>query len=573
MDGDIQTVSLGNWMELPNLKLSDVVTEAPGKRVHVSSVANYYQEYVKRKELCRSFINHAEVTSVKAITQCEMTCSTASANQKKKYYDREPTPEENAIFQNDENLWNQDQEKQDLDNMDASCFPDSASDSNTLASSPSQCDCSSFSSQSLRDFSIPRQQDIASRDTPDLPCALLDNEEERFLSGADHHDPNGLTIQRQNNSSADENIIGGRRSGLLGYSYMDECSSRDGGYEEYTMDPDLSTSLAWDPIVNPDLFASKSVGSSSKFGSSLNRNRTLSNNLTHDTKRCSVQVRDCFNTDRLFQVRGFKTVPNNHGRLVQEDFSYMAKNVVLATGSYDLPNKLAVRGEKLPFVLHSLQELEKEIASGLITKDSDPIMIVGAGLSAADAISTAMNEKIPIVHVFRRAISDPSIVFNKLPKALYPEYHKIYRMMMSRRSPEEDEEGSYEVLDLHYLIRIQEDKEVEVSSMAADGKRKKINVSRVVILIGSSPNLDFLEEDLRKDLGIMKETPISRNNPVDINKETNEALNVPGIYAMGPLVGDNFVRFLQGGAMAIASDILKKENKGREKSRPAPGEI
>ena len=31
-----------------------------------------------------------------------------------------------------------------------------------------------------------------------------------------------------------------------------------------------------------------------------------------------------------------------------------------------------------------------------------------------------------------------------------------------------------------------------------------------------------------------------------------------GLYAMGPLVGDNFVRFLQGGALGITSHILRK---------------
>ena len=30
---------------------------------------------------------------------------------------------------------------------------------------------------------------------------------------------------------------------------------------------------------------------------------------------------------------------------------------------------------------------------------------------------------------------------------------------------------------------------------------------------------------------------------------------------MGPLVGDNFVRFLQGGALAIASNIIKTNKK------------
>ena len=48
MDGDFQTVSLGNWMELPNLKFSDVMAANSSKRVKVSSVAQYYQEYIQR---------------------------------------------------------------------------------------------------------------------------------------------------------------------------------------------------------------------------------------------------------------------------------------------------------------------------------------------------------------------------------------------------------------------------------------------------------------------------------------------------------------------------------------------
>ena len=48
-----------------------------------------------------------------------------------------------------------------------------------------------------------------------------------------------------------------------------------------------------------------------------------------------------------------------------------------------------------------------------------------------------------------------------------------------------------------------------------------------------------------------------KNNPLAVNKFTNELLNVPeGVYALGPLVGDNFVRFIPGGAVSIASAIF-----------------
>lgn len=60
------------------------------------------------------------------------------------------------------------------------------------------------------------------------------------------------------------------------------------------------------------------------------------------------------------------------------------------------------------------------------------------------------------------------------------------------------------------------------------------------------------------------ETITCRRNPIDVDPFTNSvvAADGPGMYAMGPLVGENFVRFLKGGALAIASDLAKKQREG-----------
>lgn len=51
-----------------------------------------------------------------------------------------------------------------------------------------------------------------------------------------------------------------------------------------------------------------------------------------------------------------------------------------------------------------------------------------------------------------------------------------------------------------------------------------------------------------------------KTNPIAVNKFTNEVLETArGLYSMGPLVGDNFVRFIPGGALAITSS-LHREN-------------
>jgi len=64
-------------------------------------------------------------------------------------------------------------------------------------------------------------------------------------------------------------------------------------------------------------------------------------------------------------------------------------------------------------------------------------------------------------------------------------------------------------------------------------------------------------------LQIKKDRPIdSQKNPIAISPWSYETLNGPkSLYAMGPLVGDNVVRVIPGGAIAIAGDIHKERNK------------
>ncbi|KAI8433121.1 hypothetical protein MSG28_013970 [Choristoneura fumiferana] len=50
-----------------------------------------------------------------------------------------------------------------------------------------------------------------------------------------------------------------------------------------------------------------------------------------------------------------------------------------------------------------------------------------------------------------------------------------------------------------------------------------------------------------------------RGNPVAIDKGTHEMLYAPkGMYALGPLTADNFVRFIPGGALALVAHIHKE---------------
>jgi hypothetical protein len=68
------------------------------------------------------------------------------------------------------------------------------------------------------------------------------------------------------------------------------------------------------------------------------------------------------------------------------EFRYVCKHLVLACGANDLHNDLHVKGENSRFILRSIRELEEKIKNDLAKLQKEPLLIVGSGLSAADAI-------------------------------------------------------------------------------------------------------------------------------------------------------------------------------------------
>jgi len=221
------------------------------------------------------------------------------------------------------------------------------------------------------------------------------------------------------------------------------------------------------------------------------------------------------------------------------------------------PQRLEVAGEELPFVLHSVPELEAVVASGKITSTSDPVLVVGAGLSAADAIISAQGHRLSVAHLFRKRANDPQLIFAKLPGNLYPEYHAVHGMMAGRSKANNNNVGFEEGAKMYTawaeseVMEILEDQRVVIRG--PEGVRT-LNVSYVVVLIGACPNLSFLSSE-GEELGRVPGHAIDRNNTIDISAFTHQSNNVPGLFALGPLTGDNFVRFIQGGALAIASHV------------------
>lgn len=274
-----------------------------------------------------------------------------------------------------------------------------------------------------------------------------------------------------------------------------------------------------------------------------------------EVEPCCHNVRR--NHTHCWEVRGHHTVYDDQGEAItRQDFCYLAPHVVLATGAYDISNRLGVEGENSEFVSHSLGDFEKALYSSQLNSLSDPVLVVGAGLSAADSILMALEAQVPVIHVFRRGPSDPSLIFSKLPKAMYPEYHHIHSLMKGKETHE-----LYRPIARHNVIEILDQK------VLIGTKKKDIlttyNVSSVAIMIGSRADLGFLPKE-GKDLGIVPDWPIdSKHNVIDVDAFSYQSSHEPQMFAMGPLVGDNFVRFGIGGALGIVNHLKKCRRKDR----------
>jgi len=513
LDGGLLTVSLGGWMELPNLsmrewKQSNQFKEANSdllsRRTSVANVSKYYTDYVEIMGLLENFRDHTVVTGVKQV-KCEDICKALEVNKPLRQDIQETSP---CCDEESEEVFNVDMEDLIADDLSSQCS--------------SMTQRRSLSSVSVDSCIIPS-------------CSPM------FPSSS----------AQASRSCTNQNNNCDMQVSLETFSRSQELHS--------------DSLPNWDPILNPSLFCCsyKQTSNLPNISSLQDYSRSLSESYRIRNKHCIDQI--C-SQKTLFEVTGYEVKTDIEGKKEMSQFKYLAKNVVLATGQTDEPNKLGVPGENLSFVLHTLKDLDDLVLTGMLTPNSDPVMIVGAGLSAADAIISAQGHGLPIVHVFRKSVSDPGLIFNKLPVALYPEYHAVHRMMASgtfqpstllKGHPVLREYPGYRAWTQTEIMEITKDRKVRLKGPETN---EMIQVSYIVVLIGASPNLSFLAEDGR-ELGQIPGAGIDRNNLIDIDVYSHQSRNIPGLYAMGPLTGDNFVRFIQGGALAIASHLHhKKEN-------------
>ncbi|MEE1962383.1 YpdA family putative bacillithiol disulfide reductase [Allomuricauda taeanensis] len=179
---------------------------------------------------------------------------------------------------------------------------------------------------------------------------------------------------------------------------------------------------------------------------------------------------------------------------------YKAKNVVVATGFYDLPNRINVPGEDLPKVSHYYKDPHFYA--------SQKLAVIGASNSAIDAALECWRKGAEVSLIIRRPEVGPRVKYWVRPDII----NRI-------------EEGS---IKAYYNSTVKEIAPREIIIDTPEGETSLEN-DFVLALTGYMPNFTFLER-----LGIALSDDEKRLPSYD--PETMET-NVPGLFLAGVICG------------------------------------
>ncbi len=199
-------------------------------------------------------------------------------------------------------------------------------------------------------------------------------------------------------------------------------------------------------------------------------------------------------------VEGIKK-SSDHFEVVAKGKKYKSKNIVIATGFYDLPYRLNVPGEELPKVLHYYKE-----AHPFFNMD---IAVVGAANSAVDvALETQRKGAKSVTMIIRESEIGENVKYWVRPDVL----NRI-------------EEGSIKAYFNSNIIEITE-KNIKFKS---EGKEVVIENDFVLAMTGYQPNFNML-----KNVGVKFKQDAFKTPYYD---SKNMQSNIEGVFLAGVVCG------------------------------------
>ena len=206
--------------------------------------------------------------------------------------------------------------------------------------------------------------------------------------------------------------------------------------------------------------------------------------------------------------------------------NYQARNVVIATGFYDIPNLMNVPGENLPTVKHNYTEPYPYARQ--------KIVVVGSSNSAVDAALETYRKGAEVTMIIRHS--------------------EISKSVKYWVKPDIENRIAEGAIKAHFNAEILEIKERSVVFKSEDQQIREIENDFVLAMTGYLPDFDFL-----KNSGI--ELKGDCMNP-SYNPETMET-NIPNLYLAGVVCGgkDTHLWFIENSrihANMIINHILSK---------------
>lgn len=207
--------------------------------------------------------------------------------------------------------------------------------------------------------------------------------------------------------------------------------------------------------------------------------------------------------------------------------SYLSRNLILATGFYDLPNLMHVPGEDLPKVTHYYKEPWPYIGQ--------KVLVVGGANSAVDVALETWRKGAEVTMVLLGDSVDTNVKYWVRPDI----ENRI-------------KEGSIKAFTNSKVVEI---REKEVLIQTRDGV-VAIENDFVLAMTGYVPNFALLDQ-----LGVELSLDERRQPCYD---QANQESNVPGVYLAGVVCGGLNTRefFIENSivhAEQIVKDILRKK--------------
>jgi thioredoxin reductase (NADPH) len=208
---------------------------------------------------------------------------------------------------------------------------------------------------------------------------------------------------------------------------------------------------------------------------------------------------------------------------------YRGAKVVVATGYYDLPNKLHIPGEDLPHVSHYYTEPHEFWMQDVV--------VVGGKNSAAEAALDLWRNGARVTMVHRNGDLGASIKYWVRPD--------IENRIKANQIP------------MHFSSRVKEITRDEIVIENAAGEMR-LPARQIFLLTGYHPDFEFIES-----LGVRLDSETKR--PA-MDPETLES-NVPGLHVAGVVVGGRFTGeiFIENGRFH-GKQIIQALTRGRAKT-------